>query len=296
MKTLLLISFFIISVQSLFAQEKLPGLQLKSVSAEFKLVSQDYSTLTFDQIRNLSKNPDSFTPIDLSTYHQGSYQFSIQVNDQFLFKSPEGPVNTQGIVTKTRYGVNASFSMLNHKTNEYRKNREITIGMFYQPWLYHQSQYVRTDTVITDSIHFNYAYYDEYSPMLGVEGAYLFITNPDKWISASAGVGLGIGTAIHPQASETFGVISGKVISDSASLYPRYNFNILSNTQNVFTGKSSVLLEAKIPLCVHFRIAGGLGLYLLGEVVASKHIYFQGAPSFSPHITFESAIGLKYRF
>jgi hypothetical protein len=90
--------------------------------------------------------------------------------------------------------------------------------------------------------------------------------------------------------------MSGKVISDTTISFPQYDFKVLSNTQNIFAGKPSVLLEAKIPFRLNFRIAGGLGLYLMGEVVASKQIYFQDAPSFSPHITFATAIGLKYRF
>ena len=303
------ISFLIFIVITAFtcaarSQQNLPSPQvaprtfkLESISAELKFVSQDYTSLSFDQISQFAKDPSQFTPIDLSDYHAGVISFKIVENGEVVFQSPTGPVDDNSIWSSITYNVNASFSMLNHKTNEYRTDRELQFGLFYQPWRYHQSPYVRIDTITSDSVHFNYAYYDEWTPMIGVQAAYFFRTNPDKWISAYAGAGFAIAASVHPQIAETFGVIAAKEVFDTtaSSTFSSETFYLLSNTQNIFPAKPSVLLEGKIPLRVNFRISGKLSLFFQEEVVASKQIYFQDAPSFDIKISFAESVGLKLK-
>ncbi|HYV95331.1 MAG TPA: hypothetical protein VE978_26395 [Chitinophagales bacterium] len=278
-------------------QGVLRTLKLESACAQLKFIAQDYTSLSFDEISQFAKNPSQFTTIDLSDYHPFIISFKITDNGEIVFQSPSGPVNDDRIRSFVRYNVSASFSMLNHKTNEYRNNRELQFGLFYQPWRYHQSPYARIDTITSDSLQFNYAYYDEWSPMLGVQGAYLFRTNPDKWINAYAGAGFGIGASVHPQIAETFGVIAVKNIFDTASTaIPRNTFHLLSNTQNIFPAKPSILLEGRIPFGVDFKIIRGLNLFLEAEAVASKQIYLQNAPSFPVKISFAESVGLKLNF
>jgi hypothetical protein len=193
--------------------------------------------------------------------------------------------------------VSASFALLNHKTNEYRKKATLSFGLFYQPFYYHQLQFVRTDTIAIDSLILNYVYYDEWTPVLGVNGAYFFHTDPDKWISAYAGVGISIGVSVHPQITETYGAMSNKIVMDSVSgaSYPNYIFTVLTNQQNTFAAKPSLLLEGKIPFGVNFRIFNPLDLFLQGEVIASKEIYLEDGPYFPPKIYPSLSVGLKLK-
>src|SRR5205085_1485618 len=126
------------------------ALQLTSISADFKLISQDYSAISFEKISALTNSFAMFSTIDLSSYRgNSSYQFNINSSSQH-FVSPGGPVNTRSIIGHSRIELSTFFSMLNHKSNEYRLNRELSFGLVYQPVRYHQSQFTRTDTITTD--------------------------------------------------------------------------------------------------------------------------------------------------
>ncbi|MEO5673096.1 MAG: hypothetical protein ABIQ74_00480 [Chitinophagales bacterium] len=297
MKTILTLLIFL-SVTKLFAQapQITSSLKLEAISIEFKLVSQDYfSSFSFDEVSKYASDPSLFTVIDLSAYHKGSFTLTVQTPDLF-YESPGGPVNTRRLLSNARYGLNASFKLLNHKTNEYRIHRELQLGLFYQPLRYHNSYYVRTDTLALDSFQYQYAYYDEWSPMIGIEGAHLFRINPGKWISAYAGAGISVAVSVHPQVAETFGSIQVIVVADSAMAitFPKHKYTDLSYDQNIFDAKPSMLVEAGIPFGVNINIAGGLYFYLEGEFIASKQIY-SGAPSFPATTSLTGAAGLRLR-
>ncbi|MCY7410192.1 MAG: hypothetical protein LH473_07955 [Chitinophagales bacterium] len=280
------------------AQEAHPLFKLNSISAHFKLIDPGVQQISFEEINSLAKDPSSLTVLDLPGYYSGVYNFSIQSADGILFESPQGKTTGKNFFYSTRFDLYASFNIYNKKKSEYNKNREVRLGIFYQPFQYQQSNHIRTDTITQDSFLYHYAYYEAYTPLLGIQGSYLFGTNPDHWISAYAGVGFGFGISFHPQVAETYGTMNAKVFYDSLQtpVYPQYNFSVLANTQNVYAGKSSILLEAKIPVGIDFKISKALFIFIEGNAVISKQIYLSENVSYNNALHFDGALGVQMKF
>jgi hypothetical protein len=274
-KYFLILFLLVFSVQLLQAQVKNSFLKWTAVSFGFGLLDAGNESLSSDQVSMLATDPMSFTPIDLSTYHQGKYQFEIIENGAVVFQAPTGAVDDQKTITHSRFDLFASFNIHRKMRDDYAKHFELRIGIFYQPYQYQEANYVQTEQITGDSSVYQYAYYDAWTPMPGVDGAFLFRTDPDKWFNLYAGLGIGFGASVNPKVAETFGTMTSKTTSDTSSgiAYPMYHFAVVSNTQNVFPGKTSVMLEGRLPIGVNLRLYKTIFVFLEGDLTASKQFF-----------------------
>lgn len=295
-KKAFLISVFSLASVASQAQNSLPFLKLDAASFGINFIDPGDQSLTFEQISAFAKDASLFTPIDLSDYSEGKLQIKITENGDIVFQSPTGAVDDQKLITSMRFNVLGSFSIFQKSKNDYAKHEELRLGIFYQPYQFQQANYLKTEKISDDSIVYHYAYYDSWTPVAGIEGAFIFRTSPEKWISAYAGLGVNAGFSVHPRTAETFGVVTSKMTSDSSSgtEIPVYQFRILSDTQNVFSGKSSFLLEGKIPLGLNFRLYKELYVFAEGDISISKQFYL-GAPSLNQGWSFNEVAGLRIR-
>ncbi|MFI5135070.1 MAG: hypothetical protein ACHQD9_04390 [Chitinophagales bacterium] len=297
MKKFFLIPLFsLLSSTTISAQNNFPFLKLDAASFGISFIDPGNQSLSFEQISAFAKDASVFTPLDLSGYSQGKLQIKITENGNIVFESPTGPVDDQKLITSTRFDAQASFNIFQNSKNDYAKHEELRFGLFYQPYQFQQANYLKTEKITDDSVVYNYAYYDAWTPLAGIDGAFLLRTPTEKWISAYAGLGFSAGFSIHPQTSETHGVVTSKMTSDSSSgmEIPVYHFRILTNTQNIFPGKSSFLLEGKIPLGVNFRLYKELFVFAEGNLTISKQ-FFIGAPSPNQGLSFAETVGVRVR-
>jgi hypothetical protein len=292
---ILFVFTLLVAVHYTTAQTTQPFLKLNSIATDFKYINPGSQQLTFDEIKNLAKDPTALTELNLAGYHEGQYDFSIQSPNQIFFESPSGKIPTNSIVSSSRFDLFASFKMFSKKKGDYNKNRILRLGIFYQPYQYQQSNNVKTDTIATDTFLNHYAYYEAYTPLLGLDADYIFTTDADKWVSVYAGIGAAVGFSVHPQVAETYGTMKGIQYYDTIQdpYYPLYNFSVLSNTQNVYQGVSSMLLEAQIPVGINFRLAEILNIYFEATAVFADQFYLKGNSSFSNPINLQGAIGLQ---
>jgi hypothetical protein len=278
----------------LCAQINNPFFKLTAVSFGYNIRAEGDQSLSFQQLSELATDPSTFTSLDLTSYHQGKYQFQIVQNDAVVFQSPTGAVDDQKLITRSRFDLQASFNILNKTRSEYDKHFEFKVGIFYQPYQYQEANYVNTENISVDSSIYHYAYYDSWTPMLGPECAFVYRTNPDKWYSIYGGVVIRFGGSLHPQVAETFGTMMSKTTTDTTSGvgYPVYHFTVLSNTQNIYKGKSSLLLEGGIPFGINFKIYKGVRIFLQGELTASKQFFING-PGLNQGFAFAETAGLR---
>jgi len=276
------------------AQNSIPFLKLKTVSPGFGLINPGDQSLNIDQLKQLAKDPSAFTLLDLTGYTQGAYRVKIVENGLVVFQSPNGKVDDNKLITQSRFELQASFDIRCNAKNNYAKHEELRFGLFYQPYQFQQSQYINIESVSEDSTAYHYAYYDAWTPILGINGDFIFRTNPDKWIFGYAGAGIAIGGSVHPQTAETFGTWTSKVTSDTSAQFSTYRFSILSNMQNAFPGKSSFLLEGRIPIGVNARLFKGIYVFLQGNITASKQ-FFLGGSSMNQGIYLGVTGGLRFR-
>jgi len=188
----------------------------------------------------------------------------------------------------------ASFNILNKSRGEYNKHFEFKVGLFYQPYQYQEANYVNTESITADSSIYHYVYYDSWTPVLGPECSFAYRTNPDKWYSAYGGVAIRFGGSLHPQVAETFGTMMSKTTTDTTAGvgYPVYHFTVLSSTQNIYKGKSSMFLEGGLPFGINFKLYKGVRLFLQGELIASKQFFINGS-GLSQGFAFVEAAGLR---
>ena len=295
-KHFFILLLLICSNQILYAQLKNPFLKLHEVSFGFGLIEDGNESLSFDQISHLAQDPNSFTPLDLSNFHQGKYQFQIVDNGGIVFQSPTGTVDDQKMITHSRFDLSASFNIYNKAKGEYAKHLEMRIGLFYQPYEYQEANYVQTQQVTADSSVYQYAYYNAWTPVVGPDVAFLYRTDPEKWYIVYAGGQISLGISTNPQVSETFGMMTSKTTSDTSAgvAFPMYHFEMISNTQNIYRGKSSLLLEGRIPFGINLRAYKSFYIFVEGDLTASKQFFINDG-TLNQGIAVAGCAGLRVR-
>ncbi|HUM45467.1 MAG TPA: hypothetical protein PLD84_00975 [Chitinophagales bacterium] len=273
-----------------------PFLKFSSVNAGVQLWSPS-ETASLEKLKLLAKDETDFTPIDLADYHQGFITINSADKNGVPFILPNDKVNTSKVLKRMRFYGQLGFIPYSKKKERYLENRELLFGMYYQPYVYHNTNFMNRDTVLVDSIIGNYVYYTEWSPVLGFTGDYLFKTDPSKRAGAYFGAGVGIGTAIHPVILENYGSFVQTIQSDTFAngISTVQYFEGMTDTKNNIPAAASLLLELRFPFGGTLRIAEGFFILANIEGKLSKQVYFNGE-SFASRFGIAGTLGAKYQF
>ncbi|MBK6484538.1 MAG: hypothetical protein KBF32_03670 [Chitinophagales bacterium] len=279
------------------AQSSSPGsLQLSSVNIGLQLWSPS-EPASFDKLKLLARDEADLTPIDLTEYSQGQFSISAESEEGIPFVLPDDKVNTANVLKGMRFYAQLGFNPYSKKLERFLENRELLFGVYYQPYVYHNTGFLDRDTLLVDSIIGNYAYYTEWTPVLGFTGDYIFKTDPSKRVGAYFGAGAAIGTALHPVILEQYGSFIQTIKSDTFSngINTIQYFESRSDTKNTLPASGSLLLELRFPFGGTLRIADNFSIMVNAEGKLSKQIYFNGE-SFASRFGIAGTIGMKYEF
>ncbi len=272
------------------------SLQLSSVNIGIQLWSPS-EPASLDKIKLLARDENDFTPIDLTEYNQGRFSISAESEGGIPFILPDDKVNTADVLKGMRFYAQLGFEPYSRKQERFLESRELLFGLYYQPYVYHNTSFLDRDTLLVDSIIGNYAYYTEWTPVLGFSGDYIFKTDPSKRVGAYFGLGAAIGTSLHPVILEQYGSFIQTIESDTFSngINTIQYFETLDDTKNTIAASGSLLMELRFPFGGTLRIADRFSIVANAEGKLSKQIYFNGE-SFATRFGIAGTIGMKYEF
>ncbi|MEO6167509.1 MAG: hypothetical protein ABIO46_02665 [Chitinophagales bacterium] len=271
-------------------------LKFSTVNVGLQLWSPSESA-SLEKLKLLAKDESDFTEIDLTDYHQGFVIINGSSEDGVPFILPNDKVNTSKALKKMRFYGQLGFVPYSKEKERYLENRELLFGIYYQPYVYHNTNFMNRDTVLLDSIVGNYVYYTEWSTVLGLTGDYLFKTDPSKRLGAFFGVGVGIGTSLHPAIIENYGSFSQTIHADTFvnGISSLQYFEGITDTKNDIPSAASLLIELRFPFGGSLRISESFFIVANVEGKLSKQVYFNGE-SFASRLGIAGTIGVKYQF
>ncbi|MGB3075749.1 MAG: hypothetical protein WBB36_10540 [Chitinophagales bacterium] len=272
-----------------------PFLQFSSITAGLQLWAPSESA-SLNKIKLLAKDENDFTTIDLSEYHEGFVTINGSSKTGVPFILPDDKVNTAGALKSMRFFSQLGFVPYSKKKGQYLNNRELLFGLYYQPYVYHNTNFMNRDTILLDSIIGNYVYYTEWSPVSGLTADYIFKTDPSKRFGAYFGAGAAIGTAVHPSIIENYGIFSQTIASDTFSngISTVQYFESVTDTKNDIPAATSLLMELRFPFGGSIRFAEQFSIVANIEGKLSKQIYLNGA-SFETRFGIAGTVGVKFQ-
>ncbi len=274
--------------------QRTPFLQFSSVSAGLQLWSPS-EPASLNKIMLLAKDENDFTAIDLSDYHEGLVKISGSSKTGVPFILPGDKVNTSTALNSMRFYCQAGFVPYRKTKGQYLYQRELLFGLYYQPYVVHNTNFMNRDTIRVDSIIGNYAYYTEWSPVLGLTADYVFKTDPSKRAGAFFGMGAAVGAAVHPSILENYGSFSQTIVSDTFSngINTVQYFESINDMKQDIPSAASFLVELRFPFGGSLRIADQISIFAHIEGKLSKQVYLNGE-SFASRFGIAASFSLRY--
>lgn len=271
-------------------------LQFSSVNAGIQLwAPSEFASLA--KLKLLSKNEDDFTPLDLSEYHEGFVTINGKSNTGIPFILPNNKVSNAGALKTLRFFGQLGFIPYSKKREQYLVNRELLFGIYVQPYVYHNTGFINRDTILQDSIIGNYAYYTEWSPVVGLSADYVFKSDPSKRAGAYFGIGAAAGCSVHPVIMEEYGKFSQTILADTFSngVFVKQYFESLEDNSQSIAACTSLLLELRFPFGGTLRIADDWTILANIEAKLSKQVYLNGT-AFDTRLGIAGTLGLRFGF